>query len=54
MGPVIEGYISYSDLKNGSINLYDLYILNELMNKKNEVIEENRRKIERENALKKG
>lgn len=53
MGPVIEGYISYSDLKNGTLNLYDLFVLNEIMNKKNEVIEESKRKIQRENALKK-
>lgn len=53
MGPVIEGYISYTDLKNGSLNLYDIYLLNKLIEKKNEVIQESHRKIKREIALKK-
>jgi hypothetical protein len=34
LNPVINGYITYADLKNGSICLYDIFILNELQNYK--------------------
>ena len=54
MNPVIEGYISYSDLKNGTLNLYDVYILNQVIEKKNAIIEEENRKIKRQMAIKKG
>jgi hypothetical protein len=53
MNPVIEGYISYSDLKNGTLNLYDIYLLNQVIDKKVEVIQEEERKIKREMAIKK-
>ena len=53
MAPVIEGYISYSDLKNGTLNLYDLYLLNEVIEKKHSGIEEENRRLKRELALKK-
>ena len=53
MSPVIEGYISYSDLKNGTINLYDLYVLNKVLERKSEVIENENRRIKRQMALKK-
>lgn len=53
MNPVIEGYISYSDLKNGTLNLYDLYLLNQVLNRKSEVIKEEERKIKRQMAIKK-
>lgn len=38
----MEGYIAYSDLKNGTLNLYDLYILNELIQYKMKTIEKKR------------
>lgn len=53
MNPVIEGYISYSDLKNGTLNLYDIYLLNQVIDKKIEVVTEEERKIKRQMALKK-
>ena len=53
MNPVIEGYISYSDLKNGTLNLYDLYLLNQVIDKKIEVMTEEERKIKRQTALNK-
>ena len=53
MNPVLEGYISYSDLKNGSLNLYDVYLLNQMIDRKHTIIEEERRKIKRQMALKK-
>lgn len=53
MNPVIEGYISYSDLKNGTLNLYDVYLLNQIIDKKIEVASEEERKIKRQMALKK-
>jgi hypothetical protein len=53
MNPVIEGYISYSDLKNGTLNLYDLYLLNKVLERKSEVIKEEERKIQRQIAIKK-
>lgn len=53
MSPVIEGYISYSDLKNGTVNLYDLYILNKVLERKAEVIEDENRRIKRQMAIKK-
>ncbi|MBQ2176737.1 MAG: hypothetical protein II453_17395 [Alphaproteobacteria bacterium] len=53
MNPVIEGYISYSDLKNGTLNLYDIFVLNEVINYKERLGEEARRKALRESALRK-
>lgn len=53
MNPVLEGYISYSDLKNGTLNLYDLYILNKSIEKKTQAMEEENRKLKRQLALKK-
>lgn len=53
MNPVIEGYISYSDLKNGTLNLYDLYLLNRVIDTKIEAKIEEERKIKRQMALKK-
>lgn len=53
MNPVIEGYISYSDLKNGTLNLYDVYLLNRVIDRKNQVMEEESRKIKRQMAIKK-
>lgn len=52
MNPVIEGYIKYSDLKNGSLNLYDLYILNKVLERKAQVMEDEDRKLKRQIALK--
>ena len=52
MNPVIAGMISYSDLKNGTVNLYDLYIMNESLDYENKVKEEFARKRARERALK--
>jgi hypothetical protein len=53
MNPVLEGYISYSDLKNGTLNLYDVYLLNKVIDKKVAVAEEENRRIKRQAALKK-
>lgn len=53
MNPVIEGYISYSDLKNGNLNLYDLYLLNKVLERKAQVMEDEDRKLKRQLALKK-
>jgi len=53
LNPVIEGYISYSDLKNGTLNLYDIFVLNEVINYKERLAEEARRKALRESALRK-
>ena len=52
MNPVIAGMISYSDLKNGTVNLYDLYIMNESLDYETKVKEEQIRKVKRERALK--
>lgn len=43
MNPVIEGYISYSDLKDGTINLFDIYVLNEVIEYKEKLVEKQRR-----------
>jgi hypothetical protein len=51
MNPVIEGYISYSDLKNGTLNLYDLYLLNEVIEYKNKLSDERQRSLQRQMAL---
>lgn len=51
MNPVIEGYISYSDLKNGTLNLYDLYLLNEVIDYKNRLESERQRTMQRQMAL---
>lgn len=51
MNPVIEGYISYSDLKNGTLNLYDLYLLNEVIAYKGRLDTERQRTLQRQMAL---
>lgn len=43
MNPVLEGYISYSDLKNGTITLYDVYVLNQVIEYKEKLAEKQRR-----------
>lgn len=53
MNPVIEGYISYSDLKNGTLNLYDLYLLNEVIAYKGRLDTERQRTLQRQMALNK-
>lgn len=49
----MKGYISYADLKNGTLNLYDLQVLNDLINYENKLVKEEERKIERKRALNK-
>ena len=49
----MEGYITYSDLKNGTLNLYDVFVLNQMIEKKQQFIQEEERKIKRNIALKK-
>lgn len=49
----MKGYISYADLKNGSLNLFDVYKLNELIEYENKLVQEEERKIKRNIALKK-
>lgn len=49
----MEGYITYSDLKNGTLNLYDMFVLNQMIEKKQQFIQEEERKIKRNIALKK-
>lgn len=44
--------ISYSDLKNGSLNLYDIYLLNELIVYKQNTQTKTLREIKRKRALK--
>ena len=31
MNPVVNGYISFAQLKNGEVNLFDIFIMNELI-----------------------
>lgn len=49
----MKGYISYADLKNGALNLFDVYKLNELIEYENKLVQEEERKIKRNIALKK-
>lgn len=49
----MKGYISYADLKNGTLNLFDVYKLNELIEYENKLVQEEERKIKRNIALKK-
>lgn len=49
----MEGYITYSDLKNGTLNLYDVFVLNQMIEKKQQFMQEEERKIKRNIALKK-
>lgn len=49
----MKGYISYADLKNGTLNLYDLYLLNSLINYENKMAVEEERKIKRKLAINK-
>ena len=43
LNPVLEGYISYADLTNGSLTLYDIYVLNRIIDYKQELAEKQRR-----------
>ena len=43
MNPVLEGYISYSDLKDGTLTLYDVYVLNQVIEYKDKLAEKQRR-----------
>jgi hypothetical protein len=36
LNPVINGYIPYTALKDGSVNLYDIFVLNELIKYKDD------------------
>jgi len=49
----MKGYISYADLKNGTLNLYDLYVLNNLINYESERAVEEERKLKRKAAINK-
>lgn len=49
----MEGLISYSDLKNGTINLYDLFIMNELLDYKKAMYEKAQRDLKVKRAMKK-
>ena len=49
----MKGYISYADLKNGTLNLYDLYVLNNLINYENERAIEEERRLKRKAAINK-
>lgn len=40
LNPVIKGYISYSDLKNGTLTLWDLFLMNDMIDYHNRVEEE--------------
>lgn len=44
----MEGYITYADLKNGNVNLYDIYVLNTLI----EFKAEQKEKIKKQALLK--
>ncbi len=54
LNPVLEGLISYSDLKNGTINLYDLFVMNELLEYKAKRAAADLRELERKRAIKNG
>lgn len=47
----MKGYITYADLKNGTLNLYDLYKLNNLIEYENKLAEEQERQIKRNMAI---
>ena len=49
----MKGYITYADLKNGTLNLFDVYKLNELIEYENKLVQEEERKIKRNIAIKK-
>ena len=51
LNPVMKGYISYADLKNGTVNLYDMFVLNELINYEQRVQEEQIRVRKRDLAV---
>ena len=51
MNPVLEGYISYSDLKDGTINLYDVHVLNQVIAYKNKLAEKQKREAMLKKAL---
>jgi hypothetical protein len=53
MNPVIEGYISYSDLKNGTVTLYDVYVLNQVIEYKEKLAEKQRQEAMLKQALNK-
>lgn len=40
MNPVLAGYIGFADLLSGKLNLYDIFILNEVLKYKNKYDEE--------------
>lgn len=48
------GLISYADLKNGTINLYDLFIMNEMLEHKRLHEAELKREADRQRALRDG
>lgn len=49
----MKGYISYSDLKNGTLNLYDIYVLNSAIEAEAQYNQEMIQKVKRERALNK-
>ena len=53
LNPVLEGLISYADLKNGTLNLYDLFVMNELIIYKQKELDRQRRELQTKRALKK-
>jgi len=52
LNPVLEGLISYADLKNGTLNLYDLFVMNELIVLKNNEQIKEIKELKRKKALK--
>lgn len=44
-GPVSKGYISYSDLVNGTVNLYDVFVLNDIIDYQDTISEEIKRRL---------
>lgn len=44
-GPVAKGYISYADLVNGTVNLYDVYMLNKIIEYQNVLEDEVRHRM---------
>lgn len=53
LNPVLEGLIGYADLKNGTLNLYDLFVMNELIIYKQKELDRQRRELQTKRALKK-
>lgn len=48
MNPVNSGFITYGELKNGTVNLYDIFVMNEFISYKNDYEAKTSELLERE------